>query len=114
MTRPSANVLSLFKPPSEAELRNAISRALLRIRSHGWTCEDIGKQLDCSAATVRNASNEESLLSSGSLALLGFHFAEEFKLVEALWKGASAHEPTITDRLERIEREVAAITKEVA
>lgn len=87
---------------------------MLRIRSTGWTCEQLGKLLECSADTVENASNERSLLSFDSIARLGYHFPEEFGLIEALWTCRATPEPTPTERLERIERELKALREEVA
>ncbi len=106
-------VLGLFNPPSRDDCLKAVSRALLRIRSNGWTCDSLGKALDCSGDTIENASNEKSLLCFTSLARMAFHFPDEFDLVEALWTCAAVEEPTALDRLDRIEREAGAVRKEL-
>lgn len=108
----TAQVLPVFLPPTREDALRGVSRALLRIRSEGWTCDQLARQLDCSADTIKHASNEESLLSLDSVALLGFHFPEQFKMVEAVWSCRTPEPLTIADRVKRIERELTAIQKE--
>lgn len=108
------NVFGLFPPPNRETALHAISRVLLRIRSNGWTCEALGRQIGVSADTIENASNEKSMLHFESVALLGFHFPEEFALIEALWNCRPVEQPTVSDRLQRIEREIDAIRKDAA
>ena len=110
----AGNVLPIFSAPGRDDCLKAVARALLRIRSNGWSCEAIGKALDCSADTVENASNEKSLLCFASLARLGFHFPEEFQLIETLWTCRVVEQPTVADRLDRIDRELDAIRKAAA
>lgn len=107
-------VSGLFPPPDRETSLKAISRALLRIRSNGWSATALGEELGCSADTIEAASNERSLLRFDCIALLAFKFPEEFSFIEQLWSGAVAAEPTVADRLERIEREVEAIRNEAA
>lgn len=106
------NVIGLFPPPSRDVALHAISRALLRIRCNGWTCEALGGKIGVSKDTIENASNEKSMLSFESIALLAYHFPEEFTFIEALWNCRPTEQPTVADRLERIERELDAIRKE--
>jgi len=111
MTRP--NVLALLAP-DRANCLTSISRALLRIRASGVTCAQLGKVLGCCPDTIEGASNEKSLLSFDSVALLAFHFPDEWAAVEALWTCRADPAPSIVDRLERIEREINAIRKVAA
>jgi hypothetical protein len=108
------NVLPIFSPPTLADCENAISRALLRIRSNGLCMTQIAKALNCSAGTIENASNAKSLLNFESVALLAFHFPEEFALIEGLWTFRAAVALTPIDRIARIEGDISAIRKEFA
>lgn len=106
-------VLGIFQPPSREDSLRAISRALLRIRSKGWTLAALGKELDCHADTIKAASDEESLLNFDCVARLAFKFPEEFEMIEALWTCSAPAVPTAADRLERISNEVDAIRREL-
>lgn len=112
MTR--ANVLSLFAAPGREECLASISRALLRIRASGVTCAQLGRVLACCPDTIEGASNEKSLLSFDSVALLAFHFPDEWALVESLWTCRAVETPSIADRLDRVERDLAAIRRETS
>lgn len=103
----------LAAPGRECSLR-AVSLTLLKVRSiDGMTCEKLGKTLECSADTIRNASNEEAMLSFDCVARLCYFFPEEARPITELWNRAAA-KPTVDDRIERIERELAAIRREAA
>lgn len=109
------NVLGIFAAPGRDDCLKAISRSLLRIRSEqGLTCAQIGKALGVSADTIENATNEKSLLGFEALALLGFYFPDEFRVVEELWTMSAAPEPSPADRIDRMERELEALWKLVA
>lgn len=110
----SHEVLGIFTPPTLEECENAISRAILRIRSTGVTRDQLAKKLDCSPSTIDAASNGRSLLGFDHIALLAHHYPEEFSLIEALWSFRSAKAPTVEDRIEHIERELDAIRRELA
>jgi len=114
MTSRCPKVSGLFPPPDRTDCLKAISRALLRIRSEGYSLDALGTALGCNGDTVANASNEKTMLSFESIALLGFHFPEQFNLIAGLWNCHASAPLTIADRLERIEREAAAIRREVA
>lgn len=112
-TRP--NVLGIFAAPSRDDTLKAISKALLRIRSEqGLTCEKIGKALGVSSDTIENATNEKSLLGFEAIALLGFYFPDEFRVIEELWTMSAAPEPSPVERIDRVERELEALRKLVA
>ena len=110
----AGQVLPMFAAPTRENTLSAISRALLRIRSNGWCCEQLGKRLECSADTIKHATNEESLLNFHSIALLAFNFPDEFQMIETLWSYRATETVTPLDRLERIEREASAIRRELA
>ena len=110
----SGNVLGFLAAPDRETSLHAISLVLLKIRATpGMTCEKLGKTLDCSADTVRAASNEETLLSFDTVGRLLYFFPEHCGPIHELWSGA-VETPTIADRLERIERELDALRREAA
>lgn len=109
-----ANVLGLFPPPSLSDCENAIARALLRIRSNGVCIDALADKLGCSAGTIENASNGKTLLRFDSVARLAYHYPAEFSLIEMIWNGRPVEPVTTADRLERIERDLDAIRKEIA
>lgn len=104
-----SNVLSLLPPPSLEDCENVISRALLRLRSNGINRETLAKKLNCSPSTIDNATNCRTQLQFESVALLAYHFPEVLPLIEGLWSLRVVATPTVDDRIERIERELAAI-----
>lgn len=110
----NGNVLGFLAAPDRQVCLRAISLALLKVRAHdGMTCEKLGKAIDCSADTVRNASNEEALLSFDCVARLCYYFPEETGSVQQLWAGP-VEAPTVDERFERIERELIALRKVAA
>lgn len=110
------NVLGIFPPPDQEDCVKAISTALVKVRANrGMTCEQIGKIVGACGETIRQAMAESgSVLSFVTIARLGYFFAEEFTEIEALWLRSTAPTPTVSDRLERIERELDAIRREAA
>ena len=107
MTDP--NVLSLFPPPSLEDCENAISRALLRLRADGIHRDVLARKLNCSPSTIDNASNCRTQLCFESIALMAYHFPDVLPLIEGLWSLRAIAKPTVDDRIDRIERELAAI-----
>jgi hypothetical protein len=108
------NVLGLlFAPDRESSLR-AVSLSLLKVRGlDGMTCEKLGKALECSADTIRNASNEDAMLCFTSIARLLFLFPDESAPIRQLFDGEGAV-PTADERIARIERDLEAIRKELS
>lgn len=96
------NVLGLFSPQGRSDCLRAVSLCLLRIRSNGWSYKQIAGIIGCSADTVENACNEKSLLGFDHIALLGFHFPDEFQIVENLWKCRPERKRTIADKLREL------------
>lgn len=115
MHKPKPNVLGIFQEPNRESSLEAISRALLRIHAnHNLTWKKLAKKLDVHADTLAGAVKGHNLLSFDSVARLGFYFPDEFELIETLWLSSVSPVPTIDDRLDAIESEVAAIRREVA
>lgn len=110
----NGNVLGFLSAPTREVSLRAISLTLLKVRAlDHMTCEKIGNALDCSVDTVRAASNEETLLSFDTVARLIYFFPDEAAPIRQLWeRGAEA--PTANERIERIERDLEAIRKELA
>lgn len=105
---------NLFRPDREVCL-NAISRALLKIRAdYGLSAKELGKIADCSPDAIYAGTNGENLLSLDSVALLCEAFPDECAQIVVLFCGGNAPAPTVSDRLERIERELDAIRREAA
>ena len=108
------NVLGFMAAPCRQSSLRAVSLALLKVRHiPDMTCEIIAKMLDCSVDTVRNASNEETLLSLDAVLRLCYFFPDQTGPVRDLIIPPPVA-LTVADRLERIERELEAIRKEAA
>lgn len=112
MTRP--NVLGFLDAPDRNLALRAVSLALLKVRAlDGMTCEKLGSLLGCSDDTIRHATNEETMLCFVVIARLLDLFPDESAPIRQLWeRGAEA--PTANERIERIERDLEAIRKELA
>ncbi len=113
MPHRTPKVSGLFPPPDRTDCLKGISRALLRIRSEGYSLESLGTMLGCTADTISNASNEKTMLSFESFALLGFYFPDHFALIAGVWNCHCSAPLTVADWLERIEADTAAIRREV-
>lgn len=106
----NGNVLGFLAAPDRETSLRAVSMALLKVRSiDGMTCEKLGKLLECSADTVRNASNEETLLSFDHVARLCYLFPDESAPIRQLWEPVES--PTPAERIDRIERELDALRR---
>lgn len=105
---------NLFRPDRETCL-NAVSRALLSIRADfGLTAKELARICDCGPDAIYAATNGEHLMSLDSVALLCDKFPDECAPIIAVFTGGIAPAPTPTERLERIERELTAIRRELA
>lgn len=105
---------NLFRPDRET-CQSAISRALLKIRSdYEMTAKELARIVGCSPDAIYSATNEENLLSLDSVALLCDAFPDECAPIRALFAGGIAPVPTPAERLERVERELTALRREIA
>lgn len=109
----SRNVLPFMDPPKESDCKHAIAKALLAIRSTGVSYEKIADELNVNVKTIHNAVAENCHLSFVSVAKIGYHWPDHFGVISELW-GRGATAPTLEDHLDRAERALAAIRREVA
>ena len=104
---------SLLAPDKEDCLR-VISKAVLQIRNErNFSREKLGKAIGCGKDAIGTATNEESLLSFDSIALLCHYFPDEAAPILRLL-GCAHEDPTPTDRIKRIERELEALKRSAA
>lgn len=109
----NANVLGFLSAPDREMSLKAISLALLKVRAiDNMTCEKLAKAIGCCVDTVRNATNEGTLLSFDSVAALLYHFPEHTQTIRQLYDNAPVLTPA--DRLERMARDLEALRQEVA
>jgi hypothetical protein len=104
----------LFAPDRESSLR-AVARALLKVRAlDSMTIPKVAEALGCSVDTIKDASNEQTLLTFDKVARLVFLFPVEAAPVVALMNHApmaltaEEHSAAIerhTDALLRMARE---------
>lgn len=115
MPNPATEIPNNFFAPDREICLHAISIALLRIRSlPGVTVQKLAKALDCSIDTVRAATNEENLMSFDHIAVMCHLFPEQCAPVIDILTGKPTAKPTMCERVERIERELAALRDEAA
>jgi hypothetical protein len=108
----SPHVPGLFPAPCRDITLNAISRAILRIRSNGVKAKDLAKKLDVSTDILTSAAAEESMLNFTAIARMAFFYPDEWaSLVEPLWTCIPPEPVTLADRLDRIDREVVAMRR---
>jgi DNA-binding XRE family transcriptional regulator len=109
-------VRSLFGRPSSRSYRIAIAQVIRDVKArHKLSNERLGELIGCSEQTAANAENECGDLSPVTLLSIAYAFGEEaIAPVRSLYLCAPAEQPTIADRLDRIEREASAIRREMA
>jgi hypothetical protein len=112
-------VLGIFAAPDAEKSIKAVSNCLLRIHSNheGLTWGQIATALGYKTTTpVVECRDEKSMLGFEAIARIAYIFPDEFAkyIAEPLWGCRVIEQPTIDDRLDAIEREVAAIRKEAA
>jgi DNA-binding XRE family transcriptional regulator len=108
-------VRSLFGRPSSRSYRIAVAQTIRDVKArHKLSNERLAELIGCSEQTVANAENECGDMQAVTLLSLGYAFGEEaIAPVRALYLCAPTEQPTIADRLDRIEREAAAIRREL-
>lgn len=105
----NGNVLGFLAAPDREVSLRAISLALLKVRAlDGMTCEKLGGILECSADTIRAASNEENVLGAVSLFRLLYFFPDETGSIRQAYDHPEP-EMTVAERVARIERDLDAI-----
>jgi len=106
-------VFGFLAAPSRDASLHAIAKAILAVRSLGVTYKEIAKAIDVSPDTIEAAAAEKSLLSFDAVARLVYLFPAEARAICELM-APPCEQPTVADRLERIERELDAIRREAA
>jgi transcriptional regulator with XRE-family HTH domain len=106
---------SLFGSPTRAAYRSAIAAIIRDLKAiHGLSNERLAERLRCSESTVFNAENENGNMEPVTLLTIAFEFGERaIDPVRQLYLCAPVEQLTVGDRLDRIEREAAAIRKEM-
>lgn len=114
-TEPS--VPCLFGVPRQKSYRLAISDCLRRVkREHGLTLVELAEKLGCSDHTLRNALDEDGTdcLNPVTMLRLGFEFGEDvIEPVFALARRAIAEPQTLTDKLDALQGQMAAVRREI-
>jgi hypothetical protein len=105
----------LFAPDRDISLRS-VARALLKVRAlDGMTIPKVAEAPCCSADTIKDASNEQTLLTFDKVARLVYLFPEQCESIHELWNRepsaltAEEHKAAIehhTAELLRMTREV--------
>ena len=113
----ASSVLCLFGPPRQKSYKLAVADALRAVkRQHDLSLVELAERLGCSDQTIRNAMDEDGAdcLSAVTMLRLGYEFGEEaLEPVFSLARKAALEPATVADHLERIERELDAIRREV-
>jgi hypothetical protein len=108
------NVLALFGEPDRKSSLIAVANAVRRTKYHErLTSAELAEQLRCDPETIENAENERNLIGFDKIARLLAKFPQHCGDLRNLWEMQPVDQPTVADRLERIERETAAIRKEL-
>lgn len=112
----SPNVSCLFGPPRQKSYRLAVCDVLRAIkREHGLNTVELAEKLGCCDETLRNALDEDgtACLNPVTMLRIGYEFGEAaIDPVVSLARRSAVEAPTVADRVERIERELAAIARE--
>lgn len=114
-------ICGLLPPPDRNDVVFAVAKSIGLIRRRGFTAKDIARSLKQpngdppDPETISRAERGENLLSADLIFQLAYIYGECADPVRALLDQAPILEPTtLADRLDRIEREAAAIRKELA
>jgi hypothetical protein len=109
------NVLPIFPEPDGKCSAAAIATAIRKTKyAEGLTNAELAFELRCDASTVENAEAERNLLKFDTVARLLRKYPQHCACIRQLWELEPISEPTSAERLERIERECAALRKELA
>lgn len=109
---------SLFGRPSGGSYRAAVAQIIRDVKArHKLSNERLAEAIGCSEQTIANAENEraENNLNPVTLLNIAYVFGEDaIEPVRQLYLCKPTEQPTIADRLARIEAETALIRKELA
>jgi predicted transcriptional regulator len=109
------NVLGLFGPPVQKSYRSAVAKCIRDVKAvHGLSNITLAEYLGCSDQTIANAENEENDLSGVTLMRIAYQFGEvAIEPVRALYLCASYDPVTSLDRIDRIERDLSILRREL-
>lgn len=106
---------SLFGRPTSKSYRVAVAQIIREVKArHRLSNEALAELIGCAEQTVANAENECGDLTAVILLNLGYAFGEEaIEPVRQLYLCAPVNPPSLIDRIERAERELALARKEL-
>jgi predicted transcriptional regulator len=84
-------------------------------REHGLSLVELSERLGCCDQTIRNAMDEDGhdCLNAVTMLRIGYEFGQEaLEPIFALACSAAFEAPSPADRVERIQRELAALLRE--
>lgn len=115
--QPESFSRSLFGRPSSASYRAAVAQLIREVKARAkLSNERLAEIVGCSEQTIANAETEraENNLNPVTLLNIAYAFGEEaIEPVRALYLCAPVEQPTAETRLNRIEREINALRKEI-
>jgi DNA-binding XRE family transcriptional regulator len=108
---------SLFGRPTSGSYRAAVSQIIREVKAkHKLSNERLAELIGCSEQTIANAEGDraENNLNAVTLLSIAYAFGEEaIEPVRSLYLCAPAEQPNADTRLNRIEREINALRKEL-
>jgi hypothetical protein len=108
------NVLPIFPEPDGKNSAAVIASAIRKTKSaEELTNAELGFHLRCDASTIENAEAERNLLKFDTVARLLRKYPQHCAAIRQLWEMEPIEQPTIAERLERIDRETTAIRREL-
>ena len=107
---------SLWGRPTRNGYRAAIKQIILELKARkNLSDQELADLLGCHKETIENAQDEANSLDVVTLLNIAYAFGEEaIQPVRDIYLCAPTEQPTIEDRLARIEGEAAAIRREMA
>lgn len=109
------NVLPIFEEPDGNISLTAIADAIRKTKyQERLTCAELAFHLRCDPSTVKNAENGSNLLRFDIVARLLRKYPQHCAGIFQLWDPTPRDEPTSVERIDRIERELSALRKDVA
>jgi DNA-binding XRE family transcriptional regulator len=115
---PETFTRSLFGRPTSSSYRAAVSQVIREVKAkHRLSNERLAELIGCSEQTIANAEGDRAENNLNAVTLLGIAYAfgeEAIEPVRQLYLCAPVEQPTADTRLNRIEREINALRKEIA
>lgn len=115
--QPESFTRSLFGRPTSNSYRAAVSQVIREVKArHKLSNERLAELIGCSEQTIANAESDraENNLNAVTLLNIAYAFGEEaIAPVRALYLCAPTEQPTANVRIDRIEREINALRKEL-